>query len=112
MRILILVLLLLLGGLQYRLWVGEGSLAEVTALRREIQAQDRLAFWDIMARIERSLDEAMIEARICAGAYKGGGTGKVVGMGKRIAAEVPAVAAVTVTTPVDGSTAPGAGSGS
>ena len=39
MRILILVLLLLLGGLQYRLWVGEGSLAEVTALRREIQAQ-------------------------------------------------------------------------
>lgn len=39
MRILVLVLLLLLGGLQYRLWVGEGSLAEVTALRREIQAQ-------------------------------------------------------------------------
>lgn len=39
MRILILVLLLLLGGLQYRLWVGEGSLAEVTALRREIEAQ-------------------------------------------------------------------------
>ncbi len=39
MRILILILLLLLGWLQYRLWVGEGSLAEVTALRREISAQ-------------------------------------------------------------------------
>ena len=89
-----------------------GLLPQVLTARREIQAQDRLAFWDIMARIERSLDEAMIEARICAGAYKGGGTGKVGGMGKRIAAEVPAVAAVTVTTPVDGSTAPGAGSGS
>jgi cell division protein FtsB len=39
MRILILILLLLLGWLQYRLWVGEGSLAEVTALRREISVQ-------------------------------------------------------------------------
>ncbi|MFZ1575693.1 MAG: cell division protein FtsB [Chromatiaceae bacterium] len=36
---MILVLLLLLGWFQYRLWVGEGSLAEVTALRREILAQ-------------------------------------------------------------------------
>ena len=39
MRILIVVLLLLLGWLQYRLWVGEGSLAEVAALRHEILAQ-------------------------------------------------------------------------
>ena len=39
MRILVLVLLLLLGGVQYRLWVGEGSLAEVTALRRGVPAQ-------------------------------------------------------------------------
>lgn len=39
MRILVLVLLLLLGWLQYRLWVGEGSFAEVTAMRREIAAQ-------------------------------------------------------------------------
>ena len=39
MRILILVLLLLLGWFQYRLWVGEGSLAEVAALRHEILAQ-------------------------------------------------------------------------
>ncbi|MEO5342973.1 MAG: cell division protein FtsB [Gammaproteobacteria bacterium SHHR-1] len=34
MRWLILLLLLLLAGLQYRLWVGEGSLAEVAALHR------------------------------------------------------------------------------
>lgn len=40
MRILVVALLLLLGWLQYRLWVGEGSLAEVTALRREIKAQE------------------------------------------------------------------------
>ncbi|MFZ1536092.1 MAG: cell division protein FtsB [Chromatiaceae bacterium] len=39
MRVLTLALLLLLGWLQYRLWVGEGSLAEVAALRHEILAQ-------------------------------------------------------------------------
>jgi len=33
------ILLLLLLGLQYRLWAGEGSLAEVRALRDEISAQ-------------------------------------------------------------------------
>ncbi len=42
MRILILTLVLLLGWLQYRLWVGEGSLAEIHALRGDIvrQTQD------------------------------------------------------------------------
>ncbi len=39
MRVLTLALLLLLGWLQYRMWVGEGSLAEVAALRHEILAQ-------------------------------------------------------------------------
>lgn len=33
---LILALLLILGVLQYRLWVGEGSLAELYSLKREI----------------------------------------------------------------------------
>ncbi|WP_028239527.1 cell division protein FtsB [Stutzerimonas azotifigens] len=33
------VLILLLGGLQYRLWVGEGSLAQVTDLKRQIAEQ-------------------------------------------------------------------------
>ncbi|WP_373508497.1 cell division protein FtsB [Thiocapsa sp.] len=40
MRLLILVLLLLLAGLQFRLWVGEGSLAEVHGLKNEIAAQE------------------------------------------------------------------------
>ena len=33
------VLLLLLLGLQFRLWVGEGSLAEVASLKRQLAAQ-------------------------------------------------------------------------
>ena len=36
---LFLVLLLLLGGLQYRLWVGNGSLAQVADLTRQIADQ-------------------------------------------------------------------------
>ncbi|MEW7980700.1 MAG: cell division protein FtsB [gamma proteobacterium symbiont of Phacoides pectinatus] len=44
MRLLIATLVLLLLVLQYRLWVGEGSLAEVHLLKREIAAQqDELA---------------------------------------------------------------------
>lgn len=36
---LFLVLILLLAGLQYRLWVGEGGLAEVSELKRQIGQQ-------------------------------------------------------------------------
>ncbi|BAP43875.1 cell division protein FtsB [Pseudomonas sp. 21LCFQ02] len=36
---LFLVLLLLLGGLQYRLWVGNGSLAQVASLTKQIEEQ-------------------------------------------------------------------------
>lgn len=36
---LFVVLLLLLGGLQYRLWVGEGSLAQVSGLSKQIAEQ-------------------------------------------------------------------------
>jgi cell division protein FtsB len=39
MKWLVLVLLLLLGFLQYRLWVGEGSLAQIANLKREIEKQ-------------------------------------------------------------------------
>ena len=39
MRILIAILLFTLLWLQYRLWVGEGSLAEVYSLRKEIETQ-------------------------------------------------------------------------
>lgn len=36
---LFVVLVLALSGLQYRLWVGEGSLAQVTELKRQIAEQ-------------------------------------------------------------------------
>ena len=41
MRIVIGILLLLLILLQYRLWVGEGSLAEVHSLKKEIALQKK-----------------------------------------------------------------------
>ena len=41
MRLIIGILLVLLLLLQYRLWVGEGSLAEVSNLQREIAAQQQ-----------------------------------------------------------------------
>jgi cell division protein FtsB len=41
LRVLIGVLLVLLVLFQYRLWVGEGSLAEVSTLKREIREQKR-----------------------------------------------------------------------
>ncbi len=40
-RVLIVTLVLLLSGLQYRLWVGEGSFANVSALRASIDQQRR-----------------------------------------------------------------------
>ena len=39
MKVVTGILLILLLALQYRLWVGEGSVAEVTHLRAEIKAQ-------------------------------------------------------------------------
>lgn len=39
MRWLLIALVLILGALQYRLWVGEGSLGEITLLRRQISEQ-------------------------------------------------------------------------
>jgi len=38
-RLLLIILVVLLGFLQYRLWVGEGSLAEVWQLRLDISQQ-------------------------------------------------------------------------
>lgn len=40
MKVLVTILVVLLLTLQYRLWVGDGSLAEVWQLRREIAAQE------------------------------------------------------------------------
>lgn len=39
MRLLIVILLILFLALQYRLWVGEGSLAEVSNLSDQVEAQ-------------------------------------------------------------------------
>lgn len=39
MKWVVLVLVLLLGFLQYRLWVGEGSLAQIAELKRDIDRQ-------------------------------------------------------------------------
>ena len=36
---MLIVLVLILAALQYRLWVGEGSLGEITLLRRQISEQ-------------------------------------------------------------------------
>lgn len=41
MRILILILFLLIVILQYRLWVGEGSLAEVSTLQQQVEEQKK-----------------------------------------------------------------------
>ncbi|MCB1857019.1 MAG: cell division protein FtsB [Gammaproteobacteria bacterium] len=42
MRILIGILVVMLLTLQYRLWVGEGSMAEVYSLKREIEQQKQV----------------------------------------------------------------------
>jgi len=39
MKWVVLLLVVLLGFLQYRLWVGEGSLAQISELKRDIQQQ-------------------------------------------------------------------------
>jgi cell division protein FtsB len=39
MKWVVLLLFVLLGFLQYRLWVGEGSLAQIAELKRDIQQQ-------------------------------------------------------------------------
>jgi cell division protein FtsB len=64
------VLLLMLLGLQYRLWVGEGSLAEVESLKRQLAAQ-RAELRDLHERnatLQAEVDDlkqglAAIEAR-------------------------------------------------
>jgi cell division protein FtsB len=61
MRFLILVLVGLLVLLQYRLWVGEGSLAEVHGLRQEIASQE-LELKRLRAR-NRELEAEVLDLR-------------------------------------------------
>jgi cell division protein FtsB len=70
LQLVIATLLLLLLGLQYRLWVGEGSLAEVASLKRQL-AQQRSELQDLHERnatLQAEVDDlkkglAAIEAR-------------------------------------------------
>ncbi|KMN14835.1 cell division protein FtsB [Pseudomonas weihenstephanensis] len=58
---LILLLLLLLAGLQYRLWVGNGSLAQVTDLTQQIA--DQRAENEILLERNRVLDAEVLELK-------------------------------------------------
>ena len=56
-----LFLLLLLAGLQYRLWVGNGSLAQVTDLTQQIA--DQHAENEILLERNRVLDAEVLELK-------------------------------------------------
>ena len=58
---LFLILLLLLAGLQYRLWVGNGSLAQVTDLTQQIA--DQRAENEILLERNRVLDAEVLELK-------------------------------------------------
>jgi len=58
---LFLILLLLLAGLQYRLWVGNGSLAQVTDLTQQIA--DQRAENEILRERNRVLDAEVLELK-------------------------------------------------
>ena len=57
MKLAIVILLILLIGLQYRLWVGDGSLSEVVQLNADLLNQQRLID-------ELSLRNKVLEARV------------------------------------------------
>ncbi len=61
MRVLIAVLVLLLLALQYRLWVGEGSLAEVHQLRQEIGRQQQEL--DAMKQRNKVLEAEIVDLK-------------------------------------------------
>ncbi len=59
MKLAIGVLFVLLIGLQYRLWVGDGSLSEVVQLKAELEAQQQLV--ERLSRRNRNLEIRVIE---------------------------------------------------
>ncbi len=61
MRVLIAVLVLLLLAMQYRLWVGEGSLAEVHQLRQEIGRQQQEL--DAMKQRNKVLEAEIVDLK-------------------------------------------------
>ena len=62
---LFVLLVLILAGLQYRLWVGDGSLAQVQALQQQIAEQQMRA----QQKMDRSrMDDAIIKRPMLIGA--------------------------------------------
>ncbi len=59
MKLAIAFLLLLLIGLQYRLWVGDGSLSEVVQLKTELLNQQQLV--DSLTQRNRVLETRVVE---------------------------------------------------
>lgn len=83
MKWIVALLVIMLAGLQYRLWVGEGSLAELARLQREIRKQqaenDRLRERNRVLAIEveelkSGLDSVEERARTEMGMIKKGET--------------------------------------
>ncbi|KPW68137.1 Cell division protein FtsB [Pseudomonas cannabina] len=58
---LFLILLLMLGGLQHRLWVGNGSLAQVASLTQQIA--DQHAENEVLLERNRVLDAEVLELK-------------------------------------------------
>ena len=58
---LVLILLLLLAGLQYRLWVGNGSLAQITDLTQQIA--DQRAENKVLLERNRVMDAEVLELK-------------------------------------------------
>ena len=83
MRWLIIILVVLLAGLQWRLWVGEGSLAHRAELNRQLQQQEsenqalrernQLIATDVES-LKANLDAIEEKARADLGMIKQGGT--------------------------------------
>jgi len=59
MKLAIAILLVLLMGLQYRLWVGDGSLSEVVQLKADLSAQQQLV--ERLSLRNRALETRVIE---------------------------------------------------
>ncbi len=59
MKLAIVVLLFLLIGLQYRLWVGDGSLSEVVQLKAELKMQRELV--ERLSRRNQQLGNRVVE---------------------------------------------------
>ncbi len=68
MKILVSVLILLLIGLQYKLWLGDGSLSEVVQLSRELEVQKQKL--NQLAERNRKLEAQVLDLQNGLDAYE------------------------------------------